>query len=277
MKQTTRIQTAKRSLEIIEKGFYLSPSGKKIEIQTPQTFCVENTAFYSSERLAEIIEKQVITHEYKTQFEVENETTLNAVRRLLAAGNAEIMALNFASAKNPGGGFFTGAQAQEESIARATGLYPCLMKEFHHYEKHRKMASCLYTDNMIYSPAVPIFCDEEGNLLEKCETVSIITSPAVNAGVVRRQEPKNIAQILPTMRLRIEKMLALSLERKHKVLVLGAWGCGVFQNEPLEIAAIFADFLKGKYENAFEKVVFAIKSDKPQFIQPFCQHFKAKP
>jgi uncharacterized protein (TIGR02452 family) len=273
MKQTTRIQTAKRSLEITKQGFYLLPSGKKVNIQKLQDYSVENTQFYSAEKLAELIEKQVIKTEFETQFEVINETTLNAVRRLLSEGNEHIMALNFASAKNPGGGFFSGAQAQEESIARATGLYPCLMKEFHHYETHRKMSSCLYTDNMIYSPAVPIFCDEDGDLLEQSQVVSIITSPAVNAGVVRRQEEKNREKILPTMRIRMEKVLALSVERGHKILVLGAWGCGVFQNEPIEIAAIFADFLKGKYKNVFEKIVFAVKSDKPQFIAPFEKHF----
>lgn len=274
MKQSTRIQTAKRTLEICKQGFYLSPQGKKVNIKDMQNFSVENTKFYSSEKLAELTAEIELKALFETKFEVINETTLNAVRQLISEGQTNIMALNFASAKNPGGGFLGGAQAQEESVARATGLYPCLMKEFHHYEKHRKTPSCLYTDNMIYSPEVPIFCDEDGTLLESTTCVSIITSPAVNAGVVRRQEPKNIEKILPAVKQRIEKVLALSLFHQHKILVLGAWGCGVFQNEPIEIAAIFADFLSGKYKNVFEKIVFAVKSDKPQFIQPFKERFE---
>src|SRR5688572_22378946 len=54
---------------------------------------------------------------------VTNESTLDAARRL----GGDVAALNFASARSPGGGFLNGAQAQEESLARASALYPCLL------------------------------------------------------------------------------------------------------------------------------------------------------
>jgi uncharacterized protein (TIGR02452 family) len=45
----------------------------------------------------------------------------------------------------------------------------------------------------------------------------------------------------------------------HRVLVLGAWGCGVFQNDPHEVAAVFAELLASpKLERAFARVVFAV-------------------
>jgi uncharacterized protein (TIGR02452 family) len=90
--------------------------------------------------------------------------------------------------------------------------------------------------------------------------LSFLTAPAVNAGVVKRNEPENIPHIGSVMVSRIEKVLALAFLHKHKTLILGAWGCGVFQNDPQQIAQYFAQhLLTGKYKNAFEEVVFAIK------------------
>ena len=66
---------------------------------------------------------------------------------------------------NPGGGFLSGSQAQEESLARATALYPCLAQMTEMYETNRQLNSPLFTDNMIYSPEVPVFRDDDDILL----------------------------------------------------------------------------------------------------------------
>jgi len=41
-------------------------------------------------------------------------------------------------------------------------------------------------------------------------------------------------------------------------IVLGAWGCGVFGNEPLTVAKLFKQHLSCKFKGHFRKVVFAI-------------------
>ena len=123
---------------------------------------------------------------------------------------------------------------------------------------------------MIYSPAVPILKDEEGNYLDDLKTVSILTAPAVNTGAVKRNEPKHIPKIEPTMRQRIAKVLAVALDNKHEVLVLGAWGCGVFQNNPIDIALYFQEILDSPaFRNRFSKIVFAIYARDERFIRPF--------
>src|SRR5207253_5281746 len=113
--------------------------------------------------------------------EVTAETTLSAARRLATTG-ARVIALNFASAKNPGGGFLAGSQAQEESLARSSALYACLEPQREFYEHNRALRSALYSDHILFSPGVPVFRDDAGRLLDEPYLVSFITAPAVNAG-----------------------------------------------------------------------------------------------
>jgi len=63
--------------------------------------------------------------------------------------SVDIFVLNFASGRNPGGGFLRGAQAQEESIAKVSGLYPCLETQHESfYMPNRRSHSPFYTDNV---------------------------------------------------------------------------------------------------------------------------------
>lgn len=171
--------------------------------------------------------------------------------------------LNFASAKNPGGGFLGGAQAQEESLARSSSLYPSLTANFEMYEYNRRGSSCLYSDWMIYSPKVPVFRNDDGSLIQTPYLVSFLTSPAVNAGVVKQKEAKNINLIEKTNRERARKFLWIANKENHKTLILGAWGCGVFQNDPAEIAQMFNELLTGEFKNCFERVIVAIYDISP--------------
>src|SRR5690348_13855049 len=92
---------------------------------------------------------------------------------------------------------------------------------------------------MIYSPRVPVFRDDDDRLIEEPWSVAMITAPAVNAGVVRANEPGSVPRIAETMNRRIASVLGLAAHHGHDALVLGAWGCGVFANDPWEIAELF--------------------------------------
>jgi uncharacterized protein (TIGR02452 family) len=130
---------------------------------------------------------------------------------------------------------------------------------------------------MIYSPDVPVFRDADDRLLEQPYPVSFLTAPAVNAGAVRANEPGNVARIAAVMRARIEKVLALAVVHGHEVLVLGAWGCGVFANDPDQVADWFAEHLTGDgvFRTAFQRVVFAVFDRTPgrSAIWPFERRF----
>ncbi|MFC6592070.1 TIGR02452 family protein [Deinococcus lacus] len=191
--------------------------------------------------------------------EVTPETTFSAARRLRAGAEA-VAALNFASAKNPGGGFLGGAQAQEEDLCRHSALYASLTtpQAASYYAQNRQSGTALYTHHLIYSPAVPIFRDELGKLLETPVTVNVITAPAPNAGAVAQNSPAQLPQVRPTLRERAARVLGAAALTGQTHLVLGAWGCGVFRNDPAEVARIFRELLDGEARGVFGKVTFAI-------------------
>jgi len=117
----------------------------------------------------------------------------------------------------------------------------------------------LYTDHMIYSPAVPFFRDERLDLLPAPFLVSMITSPAPNAGEHLRRDARGHAAISAALTRRAERVLRVLAHHGQRVLVLGAWGCGVFRNDPTEVATVFNNWLHApEYLGAFDRVVFAI-------------------
>jgi uncharacterized protein (TIGR02452 family) len=115
----------------------------------------------------------------------------------------------------------------------------------------------LYTDHLIYSPEVPFFRDERLELLAQPFAVSIITSPAPNAGEAHsRGEGQHVRA---TLERRADHVLRVAAHHRHRTLVLGAWGCGVFQNDPRDVADVFARLLtSAPMARAFARVVFAI-------------------
>jgi uncharacterized protein (TIGR02452 family) len=122
--------------------------------------------------------------------EVTDETTQAAARRLVVVESVlDLVLLNFASARNPGGGFLSGAKAQEEDLARCSGLYPCLLTQPGYYEENRANESALYTDNIIYSPNVPWFRTRSRDVPDTVFLASVITAPVPNAGVALQRDP----------------------------------------------------------------------------------------
>jgi uncharacterized protein (TIGR02452 family) len=188
----------------------------------------------------------------ETKISVTSETTLVAAKRLKES-YSNVAILNFASAKNPGGGFLKGSNAQEESIARSSSMYESLKDQKDFYDYHRAGNSSNYSHRMIYSKDVVVFKNDSGYLIEPYE-IDILTSAAVNVGALRVKE-----NIELNMEERIERIIALFASEKKEVIVLGAFGCGVFKNDPKMIAKIFNKVLKkDKYKGAFKEVVFAI-------------------
>ncbi|MGW5852347.1 TIGR02452 family protein [Streptomyces sp. NPDC055254] len=217
--------------------------------------------------------------------EVTGESSTVAARRL-AVGHTSagadgsptgaqdrVAVLNFASARNPGGGYVRGAKAQEEALCRASALYETLLEAPEYYEVHRAEASTFYTDRVIHSPGVPVFRDDRGELLEMPFLAGFLTSPAPNAGTIRRQEPERVAEIPAALARRAERVLEVAALHGYRSLVLGAWGCGVFRNDPAQVAEAFRGLLAGRFTGTFDRVVFAVLDRDPSPREAFARAF----
>lgn len=277
MNRNDRKQLGSQTLEIVDRGWYDSEDGSRVDFSRQIATCLETTQLYTPPQLMDLLTNSSPGVQ-RTEFEVENETTLSAARRhVVEQGHGKTLCLNFASAKNPGGGFLGGSQAQEESLARSSALYASLLTQDTYYEMNRGCRTALYTDYLILSPDVPVFRKDDGSLLPEPYRLSIVTSPAVNAGSVRRNEPEKEPAIRPTMATRIAMVLAVAAHRGYEHLVLGAWGCGVFGNIPDEIAELFAAALLdgGTFHNQFSSLTFAVldRTRDQEIIRPFRQHF----
>lgn len=261
-----RANIAQETLTILEQGYYINKLGTQINLEEGIEQAIKEAKFLDPEQLnkyaSAIPDLKAERTAFETTIEVNNETTFSAASRLaVEEQETKILCLNFASAKNPGGGFLGGSQAQEEALSRASALYPTLEQFMEPmYMFHRKYGTCLYSHRMIYSPKVAVFRDDFDNLLDQPYYTSFITAPAVNAGCIQQNEPKKAKKIASTMLERTEAVLATAYTEGYEVLVLGAWGCGVFRNNPAEVAGYFAHFLleNGTYVDTFRKIVFAV-------------------
>ena len=256
-------QIAEETVAALKQGSYVAPSGGTVDFAPLLQRCVDNTRCYRPETLTELRD-QVLARPaatYPTEFELVNETTLEGSARLVASGKYQhIGVLNFASAKNPGGGFLGGAKAQEESLARSSGLYHSLLRCPDYYAYHRQLRTGLYSDTMIFSPDCPILRTDRGDWLETPFVVSFITSAAPNAGAIQLNDPHDLSKIPATFHERIGKLLALASDRGCDALILGAWGCGAFRNDPQVVAPIFWEHLRpgAAFYGRFRKVQFSV-------------------
>lgn len=208
-----------------------------------------------------LLEKELceinITHGSLTpRYEVVNESVVNTILRF---GNEKCGILNFASAKNPGGGFLNGSLAQEEAIAISSDLYNSQLQARTFYDINKSCKTALYTHNMIYSRNITFIRDGNMKLLASPITSNVLTSPAVNAGAYYKNENGKKSTVLAVMEERMRYILRVFATKGNRTIILGAYGCGVFKNETSDVVNIFHKLLKDeKLEQHFENIVFAV-------------------
>lgn len=281
MNKEDLIQVAKDNTKIVEDGFYELPSGEKVSLSDDLDTAIESTWMYTPDELHGLMQKKYTTSggisEHPPKIEVIEGKSGEVSRQVALQDETTPMLLNFASAKHAGGGYIRGTTAQEEDICRCSALYYTQgtydesLNKFYTVNKH--CGSVLYTDHMMFSYAVPFFRDEAYNLLEKPVNVSIITAPAPNAREFRRRVPTGGDHIVnETIDRRIGMVLALAEEHECRTLVLGAFGCGVFGNDTLEVAKMFNMWLHHpRFSKSFDRAVFAIyvKEDQRDILDTF--------
>ncbi|MBD0418871.1 TIGR02452 family protein [Streptomyces sp. TRM S81-3] len=247
---------AQQTEQIVMAGAYRTPDGREVSIAAAVDAARQGTRMHGPGPV-----EVPPFPPARTVWEVTGESSLEAARRL----GGRVAVLNFASARNPGGGYLNGAQAQEEALCRASALYTCLLRARDFYDHHRAHRDPFYTDRVIHSPAVPVFRDDRGRLLDEPYTAGFLTAAAPNAGVVLRTAPERAPELPAALAVRAERVLETALAHGYRHVVLGAWGCGVFRNDPAQVAGAFRALLGpgGRFASAFERVVFGILDRTP--------------
>ena len=205
---------------------------------------------------------------------VTNERSLEAAARLSEKhGGGRIAVLNFASATNAGGGVTKGSSAQEEALCRCSTLYPCLNTEHlrkNFYQVNRAGHSALYSDVCIYTPDILMIKSDTSSPErlpeDKWINIDIITCAAPNL----REQPSN--HMNPNagdpVKLSDRELLELHIKRGRNimqtavrnnadVLVLGAFGCGAFRNDPKIVSRAYKK-LCTEFGGYFDEICFAV-------------------
>ncbi|MFE0465166.1 TIGR02452 family protein [Kitasatospora sp. NPDC058965] len=236
---------------IAEAGQYTSPTGAAVSVAAALDAARAGTVSHAPDLVADP------TGPFTGRTEVTDEDSMRAARRLTGAGVDHLAVLNFASARNPGGGYLRGAKAQEEDLCRTALLYRCLVEAPDYYEAHRASSDLHYSHRVIFSPHVPVIRDGHRALLERPYRVSFLTSPAPNAGQLALRSPDHRVDVTGTLAERARRVLGVAARHGVRELVLGAWGCGVFRNDPTEVADAFAVAL-GTHGAPFTRITFAV-------------------
>jgi uncharacterized protein (TIGR02452 family) len=200
--------------------------------------------------------------------------------------NLPIGLLNFASGTNPGGMIRANAtKAQEESICSRSTLLQSLTNPnaTKFYETNRSLKGSqkkLMSQSIIFSPHVQIHLNHQTNF-----SVHVISAPAVHAYGYRihrqteRAKEEDIEnEIATTMYQRIMNIFKVAANERIQSLVLGAFGCGVFGNSPIDVANVFQSILTQITTNGLswlKEICFAIQDNRKETFLPF-ERLKSK-
>lgn len=247
-----------------------------------EKLCKENKKLSSVTKISAnaqelVLESDSILTEEKAVYTEKAKVVVSKKRTLEAASSyqGEKTAVhNFASATNPGGGVVNGSSAQEECLCRCSNLYFCLNTQpmwTGFYGPHRNDRNPIHNDDIIYTPDVTVFktdtADPKLMPEEKWYCVDVITCAAPNL----REKPGNRynsgdgsqsvkvtdKELFDIHEKRLRRILDVALSHKVTSIVLGAFGCGAFQNNP-EIVALAAKSVVKDYLYAFKNIEFAV-------------------
>ena len=174
------------------------------------------------------------------------------------ADNMQVAILNFADAIYAGGLVWIGENTQEENICRCSNLYQVLGdeesdKQYYIPNHHETLRSGrdIYLDNIIYARDITVFKNDITYENIEPKKLDVITCPAPSDYM-----PMNEA--LPVYIRRIERILMSAVDNGAECIVLGAWGCGAFGQDPKLVAQAFARAINS-YGGHFKRIIFAIR------------------
>lgn len=214
--------------------------------------CIENSRIYS--KMPETGEMRYQNHKMRL---VPFSSTWAACNLL----NGRTAILNFASYRTPGGGFMKGAMAQEEALCHDSFLYNVLAEfrqDYYNWNiRHRN--DSFYMNRAIYTPDVRFHYN---NRTFWCD---VITCAAPNIGTHKKITGELLTKNSEELSSRIEFIYRIAQTEKVDTLILGAFGCGVFGQNPEEVSELFV-----KHSSLFSgDIIFAVPEDNERNYRAF--------
>ncbi|CAI7593949.1 unnamed protein product [Penicillium pancosmium] len=187
---------------------------------------------------------------------VQNSDSFTTARLILETNpTAKIGVLNMASERHPGGGWLRGALAQEEALCFRSTLAATLHRQYYP----------LPVFGTIWSPNVTVFKDEADTWFRVYQPAEMFTVGVVSLAALRRPlltpDKRKYArpQDLRTVKDKIRQVFRVLAVNGTTHCVMGAMGCGAFQNPPVVVAQCFKNVLEeGEFNGAFEEIIFAV-------------------
>ncbi|KAF8162130.1 hypothetical protein BJ912DRAFT_864934, partial [Pholiota molesta] len=271
---------ADETLQTLEKGLY-AYNGVDYKVDGWIKNSKKNTRYFAPDNpiaaWASTQPKQV--NQPPAHISVLQISTLDAARllenvyKLHGHERGKTGVLNFASATQPGGGFRNGAEAQEESIARSSTLFPVLADtheaaQFYNLHLKMKATQAYYSHAIIYSPKIYVFRDDDG-VWTYPFPVDVLSCAAVNAGELRKANQMQMqagleVEIEKEMSERMGRILYVFEQQGMQNLVLGTFGTGVFRNDVAIVARLWAHLLVvpgARFQHSFDRIIFAITGE----------------
>ena len=248
-----RVKILRETMKAAEDGCYFV---EEREVKIPVSFeQIKEVTLYAPEQVAQLSEQDTRVNE-PTRIKLRNQDTLEAAFELhqrRKETEKPILILNFANPHRPGGGIRSRPGTQEEHLCVKTTVLCSLETEeaWPFYQTNLDCGTQAQTDTILFSPNTLVIRNPDLSLREDPFPVAVMT---VSAPIASRMEVSELPDLENILNRRIHGMLRAAAAEGYTRLVLGAWGCGNFGNDPELVARLFHDNLTG----IFEEVTMAV-------------------
>lgn len=276
-----RVRILRETMKAAEDGFYFV---EEREVELPVSFEeIKETKLYSAEQIVQL-PKVSPPGNKPARIALRNQDTLEAAFDLhqhRTETEKPVLVLNFANPHRPGGGIRSKPGTQEEHLCVKTTLLCSLETEvaWPFYQTNLGSGTQAQTDTILYSPNTVVIRNPDLSFREDPFPVAVMT---VSAPIASRMELEELPDLENILRNRIYGMIRTAIEEGYTRLVLGAWGCGNFGNDPELVAKLFHQVMTERnaadgvcYGDFFEEIVMAVfdNSEEKLRYRSFARYF----
>lgn len=255
------------TLQTLQAGYYINSQGKKISLNFQPS--IDSLSLEAHDG-----GNSVRKGNFQTTLFLDHMDCLTVTRDLAERGLNPIV-LDAASDGHFGGGYKTGAAAQEENMCRRSGLCFAVdptqskqKKDFYPLSKHGEHAG-LYVSN------VPVFRGEEAEGYPYLDT-PFETAVAVMAAYNFNEQHNSQLKLkfnqqtnelfIPEPQAtetknKLRTILHMAVQKGHESIVLMPLGCGAFRNPPKHVSGMLMDLITEEFPNSFKEIHISIIDD----------------